>query len=80
MVAPSGGGVGLPVVHVNDSDHPLRETAGGQAVVAMKSLSPVWDDESSFLVGDVAKELVVSVLSDDRYFNNDLLRKPRCLL
>ncbi|KAL5200783.1 hypothetical protein ABZP36_021986 [Zizania latifolia] len=54
--------------------------ARGLPAVAKKSLSPVWDEESSFLVGDVAEELVVSVLNEDSYFSNDLLGRAKVSL
>jgi hypothetical protein len=37
----------------------------------------VWDEEFGFLVGDVAEELVVSVLNEDRFFGAEFLGRVR---
>jgi Ca2+-dependent lipid-binding protein len=68
---------GLPAVHLNGSSDPFVKLKLGKrrakTAVVKRSLAPVWDEEFSFLVGDVAEELVVSVLNEDKYFSNDLL-------
>ncbi|XP_006656227.1 C2 and GRAM domain-containing protein At1g03370-like [Oryza brachyantha] len=70
---------GLPAAHVNGTSDPFVKLQLGKrrakTAVARRSLSPVWDEEFSFLVGDIAEELVVSVLNEDKYFSNDLLGK-----
>ncbi|KAG8094759.1 hypothetical protein GUJ93_ZPchr0012g19834 [Zizania palustris] len=72
---------GLPAVHVNGSSDPFVKLQLGKrrakTAVAKKSLSPVWDEEFSFLVGDIAEELVVSVLNEDKYFSNDILGRVK---
>ncbi|KAG2612722.1 hypothetical protein PVAP13_4KG321500 [Panicum virgatum] len=68
---------GLPGVHLNGSSDPFVKLKLGKrrakTAVVKRSLAPAWDEEFSFLVGDVAEELVVSVLNEDKYFSNDLL-------
>lgn len=68
---------GLPAVHLNGSSDPFVKLKLGKrrakTAVVKRSLAPAWDEEFSFLVGDVAEELVVSVLNEDKYFSNDLL-------
>ena len=68
---------GLPAVHFNGSSDPFVKLKLGKrrakTAVVKRSLAPAWDEEFSFLVGDVAEELVVSVLNEDKYFSNDLL-------
>ncbi|XP_008803167.1 C2 and GRAM domain-containing protein At1g03370-like [Phoenix dactylifera] len=41
--------------------------------VVKKNLSPVWDEEFSFRVGDLSEELTVCVLDEDKIFNDDFL-------
>lgn len=41
--------------------------------VVKKNLNPYWDEEFSFRVGDLSEELTVSVLDEDKYFNDDFL-------
>ncbi|KAG8076101.1 hypothetical protein GUJ93_ZPchr0006g40923 [Zizania palustris] len=41
--------------------------------VTRKTLSPSWDEEFAFRVGDLKEELVVVVLDEDRYFSDDFL-------
>ncbi|KAJ1260028.1 hypothetical protein BS78_10G200800 [Paspalum vaginatum] len=72
---------GLPAVHLNGSSDPFVKLKLGKrrakTAVVKRSLAPAWDEEFSFLVGDVAEELVVSVLNEDKYFSNDLLGMVR---
>ncbi|AQL04474.1 C2 and GRAM domain-containing protein [Zea mays] len=72
---------GLPAVHLNGSSDPFVKLKLGKrrakTAVVKRSLSPAWDEEFSFLVGNVAEELVVSVLNEDKYFSNDLLGQVR---
>lgn len=41
--------------------------------VVKKSLNPSWDEEFSFRVEDLNEELVLSVLDEDKYFNDDFI-------
>lgn len=41
--------------------------------VVKKSLNPSWGEEFSFRVEDLKEELVVSVLDEDKYFNDDFV-------
>lgn len=72
---------GLPAIHLNGSSDPFVKLQLGKrrakTAIVKKSLSPVWDEEFSFLVGDVTEELVVSVLNEDKYFSNDLLGRVK---
>ncbi|KAL6628972.1 hypothetical protein ACP70R_028737 [Stipagrostis hirtigluma subsp. patula] len=73
---------GLPAIYLNGSSDPYVRLQLGRrraraTTVVKRSLSPVWDEEFGFLVGDVAEELVVSVLNEDRFFSNDFLGRVR---
>ncbi|KAM3212612.1 hypothetical protein ACQJBY_065584 [Aegilops geniculata] len=72
---------GLLPVHLNGSSDPFVKLQLGKrrakTNVVKKSLTPAWDEEFSFLVGDVTEELSVSVLNEDKYFTNDLLGKVK---
>ncbi|XP_044436014.1 C2 and GRAM domain-containing protein At1g03370 isoform X1 [Triticum aestivum] len=72
---------GLLPVHLNGSSDPFVKLQLGKrrakTAVVKKSLTPAWDEEFSFLVGDVTEELSVSVLNEDKYFTNDLLGKVK---
>jgi hypothetical protein len=72
---------GLQAVHVDGSSDPFVKLQLGKrhakTAVAKRSLAPAWDEEFSFLVADVAEELVVTVLNEDKYFSNDVLGQVR---
>nr|QID77657.1 C2 and GRAM domain-containing protein [Triticum aestivum] len=72
---------GLLPVHLNGSSDPFVKLQLGKrrakTAIVKKSLTPAWDEEFSFLVGDVTEELSVSVLNEDKYFTNDLLGKVK---
>ncbi|KAI4971410.1 hypothetical protein ZWY2020_002324 [Hordeum vulgare] len=72
---------GLLAVHLNGSSDPFVKLQLGKrrakTAVIKKTLAPVWDEEFSFLVGDAAEDLSVSVLNEDKYFTNDLLGKVK---
>jgi hypothetical protein len=73
---------GLPAIYLNgSSDLYVRLQLGHRrpraTTVVNRSLSPVWDEEFGFLVGDVAEELVISVLNEDRFFSKDFLGRVR---
>jgi Ca2+-dependent lipid-binding protein len=72
---------GLPAVHVDGSSDPFVKLQLGKRrakmAVVKRSLAPAWDEEFSFLVGNVAEELVATVLNEDKYFSNDVLGRVR---
>ncbi|KAJ1278398.1 hypothetical protein BS78_04G076600 [Paspalum vaginatum] len=73
---------GLPAIYLNGSSDPYVRLQLGRrrpraTTVVKRSLSPVWDEEFGFLVGDVAEELVVSVLNEDRFFGTEFLGRVR---
>ncbi|XP_066325179.1 C2 and GRAM domain-containing protein At1g03370-like isoform X2 [Miscanthus floridulus] len=73
---------GLPAIYLNGSSDPYVRLQLGRrrpraTTVVKRSLSPVWDEEFGFLVGDVAEELVVSVLNEDRFFGAEFLGRVR---
>ncbi|GJN19266.1 hypothetical protein PR202_gb06522 [Eleusine coracana subsp. coracana] len=73
---------GLPAIYLNGSSDPYVRLQLGRrrpraTTVVKRSLSPVWDEEFGFLVGDVTEELVVSVLNEDRFFSTDFLGRVR---
>ena len=41
--------------------------------VVKKTLNPSWGEEFSFKVEDLNEELLISVLDEDKYFNDDFL-------
>ncbi|XP_027338602.1 C2 and GRAM domain-containing protein At1g03370-like isoform X1 [Abrus precatorius] len=41
--------------------------------VIKKSLNPKWDEEFSFWVDDLNEELVISVMDEDKFFNDDFV-------
>lgn len=43
--------------------------------VVKKSLNPSWGEEFSFRVEDLNDELVISVLDEDKYFNDEFVGK-----
>ncbi|KAK6932882.1 GRAM domain [Dillenia turbinata] len=45
----------------------------GKTKVVKKCLNPQWSDEFSFRVDDLKNELVVSVMDEDKYFNDDFV-------
>ncbi|XP_073000671.1 C2 and GRAM domain-containing protein At1g03370-like isoform X1 [Typha latifolia] len=67
----------LPSIYLNGSSDPYVRLQLGKrrskTTVVKKSLNPLWDEEFSFLVGDLKEELIISVLNEDKYFNNDFL-------
>nr|XP_018680635.1 PREDICTED: C2 and GRAM domain-containing protein At1g03370-like [Musa acuminata subsp. malaccensis] len=75
---------GLPVINMNGSCDPyVRLQLGGRrskTKVIKKNLNPFWDEKFSFLVGELSEELIVSVLNEDKYFNNDFLGKVKVSL
>ncbi|KAL0919471.1 hypothetical protein M5K25_011566 [Dendrobium thyrsiflorum] len=66
---------GLPAMDLNGlSDPYVRLQLGKQRAktkVVKKSLSPFWDEEFNFRVGDLKEELIVLVLDEDKYFSDD---------
>ncbi|KAM0862957.1 hypothetical protein ACQ4PT_044915 [Festuca glaucescens] len=72
---------GLSAIYLNGSSDPYVRLQLGRrrakTTVVKRSLSPAWDEEFGFLVADVAEDLVVSVLNEDRYFSTDFLGRVR---
>ncbi|KAI4978212.1 hypothetical protein ZWY2020_014766 [Hordeum vulgare] len=72
---------GLPAIYLNGSSDPYVRLQLGRrrakTTVVKRSLSPVWDEEFGFLVADVAEELVVSVLNENRFFSTDFLGRVK---
>uniref|UniRef100_A0A1J3DAE1 C2 and GRAM domain-containing protein n=1 Tax=Noccaea caerulescens TaxID=107243 RepID=A0A1J3DAE1_NOCCA len=67
----------LPAMDLNGySDPYVRLQLGKQrsrTKVVKKNLNPKWADDFSFGVDDLNEELVVSVLDEDKYFNDDFV-------
>lgn len=73
---------GLPAIYLSGSSDPYVRLQLGrrrprETTVVKRNLSPVWDEEFGFLVGDVAEELVVSVLNEDRFLGAEFLGRVR---
>ncbi|XP_048538555.1 C2 and GRAM domain-containing protein At1g03370-like [Triticum urartu] len=72
---------GLPAIYLNGSSDPYVRLQLGRrrakTTVVKRSLSPVWDEEFGFLVADVAEDLVVSVLNENRFFSTDFLGRVK---
>lgn len=69
---------GLPVAEAGDGlrDTYARARLGKQRAktrVARRTLTPAWDEEFAFRVGDLRDQLLVAVLHEDRYFADDVL-------
>ncbi|KFK31345.1 hypothetical protein AALP_AA6G100200 [Arabis alpina] len=71
----------LPAMDLNGfSDPYVRLQLGKQrsrTKVVKKNLNPKWADDFSFAVDDLKEELVVSVLDEDKYFNDDFVGQVR---
>lgn len=71
----------LPAMDLNGfSDPYVRLQLGKQrsrTKVVKKNLNPKWADDFSFGVDDLNDELVVSVLDEDKYFNDDFVGQVR---
>lgn len=67
----------IPAMDLNGSSDPyVRLQLGKQrsrTKVVKKSLNPSWEEEFSFKVEDLNDELVVTVLDEDKYFNDDFV-------
>lgn len=67
----------LPAMDLNGlSDPYVRLQLGKQRFktkVVKKCLNPSWSEEFSFRVDDLSEELIVSVLDEDKYFNDDFV-------
>ncbi|KAK3132231.1 hypothetical protein QOZ80_6AG0517910 [Eleusine coracana subsp. coracana] len=69
---------GLPATEAGDGLRDLyaRARLGKQRAktkVARRTLSPAWEEEFAFRVGDLRDQLLVAVLHEDRYFADDVL-------
>jgi len=71
----------LPAMDLNGfSDPYVRLQLGKQrsrTKVVKKNLNPKWTEDFSFGVDDLNDELVVSVLDEDKYFNDDFVGQVR---
>ncbi|XP_010096488.2 C2 and GRAM domain-containing protein At1g03370 isoform X1 [Morus notabilis] len=67
----------LPAMDLNGLSDPYVKLQLGKqrskTKVVKKSLKPCWGEEFSFRVEDLKEELVVSVLDEDKYFNDDFV-------
>lgn len=67
----------LPSMDLNGSSDPYVRLQLGRnrfrTKVVKKSLNPLWHEEFTFWVEDLSEDLVVSVLDEDRYFNDDFV-------
>lgn len=67
----------LPAMDLNGLSDPYVKLQLGKqrskTKVVKKSLKPCWGEEFSFRVEDLNEELVVSVLDEDKYFNDDFV-------
>ncbi|KAF0935320.1 hypothetical protein E2562_032028 [Oryza meyeriana var. granulata] len=72
---------GLPAAYLSGySDPYVRLQLGrrrAKTTVVKRCLSPMWDEDFGFLVGDVAEELVVSVLNEEGYFGGGFLGRVK---
>ncbi|WOK95248.1 hypothetical protein Cni_G03955 [Canna indica] len=48
--------------------------------VVKKNLNPFWDEKFNFVVGELSEELIVTVINEDKYFNDDFLGKVKVSL
>ncbi|KAJ7967858.1 C2 and GRAM domain-containing protein [Quillaja saponaria] len=67
----------LPAMDLNGlSDPYVRLQLGKQrfrSKVVKKNLNPQWEEEFSFRVDDLKEQLVISVMDEDKYFNDDFM-------
>ncbi|GAB2299001.1 hypothetical protein Dimus_033077 [Dionaea muscipula] len=67
----------LPAMDMNGYSDPYVRLHLGKnrfrTKVVKKCLNPYWGDEFSFRVDDLSEELVVSVMDEDKYFNDDFV-------
>ncbi|XVF26243.1 hypothetical protein REPUB_Repub13aG0282200 [Reevesia pubescens] len=67
----------IPAMDLNGfSDPYVRLQLGKQRYktkVVKKTLNPSWGEEFSFKVEDLTEELLISVLDEDKYFNDDFV-------
>ncbi|GAB2224751.1 hypothetical protein Droror1_Dr00005521 [Drosera rotundifolia] len=67
----------LPAMDVNGFSDPYVRLQLGKnrfrTKVVKKCLNPYWGDEFSFRVDDLSDELAVSVMDEDKYFNDDFI-------
>ncbi|XP_062088055.1 C2 and GRAM domain-containing protein At1g03370 [Humulus lupulus] len=67
----------LPAMDLNGLSDPYVKLQLGKqrskTKVVKKNLNPFWGEEFSFRVEDLHEELLVSVLDEDKYFNDDFV-------
>ncbi|CAN1260127.1 C2 and GRAM domain-containing protein At1g03370 [Linum perenne] len=70
-------GRNLPAMDPNGLSDPYVKLQLGKqrfkTKVVKKNLNPTWGEEFSFKVEDLKEELVISVLDEDKYFNDDFV-------
>ncbi|PON90322.1 C2- GRAM domain containing protein [Trema orientale] len=71
----------LPAMDLNGLSDPYVKLQLGKqrskTKVVKKSLNPSWGEEFSFKVEDLKEELLISVLDEDKYFNDDFVGQVR---
>lgn len=71
----------IPAMDLNGLSDPYVKVQLGRqkfkTKVVKKSLNPQWDEEFGFRVDDLNEELVVYVLDEDKYFNDDFVGQLR---
>ena len=67
----------IPAMDLNGLSDPYVRLQLGRnrfrTKVVKKNLNPSWHEEFTFWVEDLSEDLVVSVLDEDRYFNDDFV-------
>jgi Ca2+-dependent lipid-binding protein len=72
---------GLPAAYLTGHSDPYVRLQMGRrrakTTVVKRCLSPLWDEEFGFAVGDAEEELVVSVLNEEGYFGGGFLGRVK---
>ncbi|KAE8686358.1 C2 and GRAM domain-containing protein [Hibiscus syriacus] len=67
----------IPAMDINGFSDPYVKLQLGKqrykTKVVKKTLNPIWGEEFSFKVEDLNEELLISVLDEDKYFNDDFV-------
>lgn len=67
----------MPPMDINGFSDPYVKLQLGKqrsrTKVVKKTLNPTWGEEFSFKVEDLNEELLISVLDEDKYFNDDFV-------
>lgn len=74
----------LPSMDLNGLSDPYVRLQLGKtrfkSKVVRKSLNPSWDEEFSFIVDDLQEELTVTVMDEDKYFNDDFIGQIKVMV